>query len=57
MRVQPSRMFGLLTLALLFSGLAAARELPDFTDLAEQNSPVVVNISTHQASRVGRARL
>ena len=57
MRVQPSRMFGLLTLALLFSGLAAARELPDFTDLAEQNSPVVVNISTHQASRTRSGQL
>lgn len=35
---------GLLTL----SGAAAARELPDFTKLVEQNAPAVVNISTVQ---------
>jgi serine protease Do len=30
----------------LFAGAAAARDLPDFTDLAEKSSPAVVNIST-----------
>ncbi len=50
------------TLSLLLLGIVAltlsvgahARSLPDFTVLAEQNSPAVVNISTQQTSRVSR---
>jgi serine protease Do len=40
-------------LALLVAGpvFAQARELPDFTDLAERHGPAVVNISTTQTSR------
>jgi len=34
--------------ALLAGGSAQARDLPDFVDLVEQNSPAVVNISTTQ---------
>jgi len=43
----------LLMLGLLLGpALVQARSLPDFTELAEQNSPAVVNISTHQRSGV-----
>ncbi len=40
-------------LALMAAGptFAQARELPDFTDLAERHGPAVVNISTTQTSR------
>ena len=41
-----SRFFLLITVWLLASTHATARELPDFTSLVEQNSPAVVNIST-----------
>ncbi|MFM1891448.1 MAG: hypothetical protein RLZ44_525, partial [Pseudomonadota bacterium] len=34
---------------------AAARDLPDFSELAAQNSPMVVNISTRQTSQLKRA--
>jgi serine protease Do len=33
---------------------AGARDLPDFSELAAQNSPMVVNISTRQTSQVKR---
>ena len=42
----------------LVAGLASAvqaRDLPEFTQLAERNSPAVVNISTQQKSKVQRA--
>jgi serine protease Do len=38
--------FSLLLLSLLWSSLARAGQLPDFTQLVEQASPAVVNIST-----------
>lgn len=41
-------------LAVALSADALARDLPDFTALAEQNSPAVVNISTEQSSRVSQ---
>ncbi|MCB1724059.1 MAG: DegQ family serine endoprotease [Chromatiaceae bacterium] len=41
-------------LALLAGGAAQARSLPDFTDLAESNSPAVVNISSEQKTHVHR---
>lgn len=41
-------------LALGLVGGAAARDLPDFTKLAESNSPAVVNISTQQKSQSQR---
>ncbi len=41
-----SRFFLLITVWLLSSQYAIARELPDFTSLVEQNSAAVVNIST-----------
>ncbi|HEB95300.1 MAG TPA: serine peptidase, partial [Sedimenticola thiotaurini] len=37
-----------LLLMLLLTSLAQARSLPDFVDLARENSPAVVNISTTQ---------
>jgi len=46
----------LLMLAVLPGG-AAARELPDFTGLVEQNSAAVVNISTSQHIRTERRAL
>jgi len=39
---------------LLLLPLAAAAQLPDFTDLVERNSPAVVNISTTQEMEAGR---
>lgn len=46
----------LVGIALVFGlvNAAAARDLPDFTELAETNSAAVVNISTHQKSQVQR---
>ena len=40
--------------ALLLSANANARDLPDFTTLAERNSPAVVNISSEQKSHAHR---
>ena len=37
------------------AGAVQARDLPEFTQLAERNSPAVVNISTQQKSKVQRA--
>lgn len=37
------------------AGAVLARDLPEFTQLAERNSPAVVNISTQQKSKVQRA--
>jgi len=50
MRTKASITFfaSLLLLATLFSQHAVARSLPDFTELAKDNSPAVVNISTRQ---------
>ncbi|WP_308366920.1 MULTISPECIES: DegQ family serine endoprotease [unclassified Microbulbifer] len=42
----------LLTLCLLISASACARELPELTGLIEQNSPAVVKINTMERSRV-----
>ncbi|WP_183457536.1 DegQ family serine endoprotease [Microbulbifer rhizosphaerae] len=42
----------LLTLCLLISASACARELPELTSLIEQNSPAVVKINTMERSRV-----
>ena len=44
----------LIACGLLVSGLAAAAELPDFTELVKKSSPAVVNISTTQ--KVERSR-
>jgi serine protease Do len=41
--------------AMLLSASSWARDLPDFTVLAEQNSPAVVNISTQQKSSIARS--
>ncbi|MFK7914066.1 MAG: DegQ family serine endoprotease [Pseudomonadales bacterium] len=40
-----------LMLALAFASAVSARDLPDFTELVEDNAPAVVNISTVQKSR------
>jgi serine protease Do len=42
-----------LVLALSLTTPVQARELPDFTELVDQNSPVVVNISTTQKAKQG----
>ena len=42
----------LLLVVLLAGSSAQARDLPDFVDLVEQNSPAVVNISTTQKIRM-----
>ncbi len=39
---------------MLLSAQSSARDLPDFTLLAEQNSPAVVNISTQQKSELSK---
>jgi len=41
--------------AMLLSANSWARDLPDFTVLAEQNSPAVVNISTQQKSQLSQS--
>jgi serine protease Do len=41
----------------LFSTQASARSLPDFTELAKDNSPAVVNISTRQNGNAVRKEL
>ncbi|WGZ96331.1 MAG: Do family serine endopeptidase [Candidatus Thiothrix putei] len=40
---------GLLAWGVLSTGMTAARDLPQFTELVKQNSPAVVNISTKQS--------
>lgn len=45
------RLITLLALWLVFASSAFARELPDFTELAEKQGPSVVNISTTQTVR------
>lgn len=42
-------------LSVVFASSAMARGLPDFTQLAEANSPAVVNISTEQKKSIKRA--
>ncbi|MES9968849.1 MAG: DegQ family serine endoprotease [Candidatus Thiodiazotropha sp.] len=44
----PVRIFTAVILGLIFALPLQARELPNFADLAEQNAPSVVNISTKQ---------
>ncbi|MCU7945598.1 MAG: DegQ family serine endoprotease [Candidatus Thiodiazotropha sp. (ex Cardiolucina cf. quadrata)] len=44
----PIQIFTTIILGLIFSLPLQARDLPDFVDLAEQNAPSVVNISTKQ---------
>jgi len=55
MKRMSDRRFGgvwmLLVAGLLASTQLVARELPDFSDLVEANSPVVVNISTTQKAK------
>ena len=48
------KMFAII-LVCLVSQLAAARELPDFTDLVEKQGPAVVNISATQITRNAQA--
>ena len=48
--------FGLLAGWLLMTQ-ALAGSLPDFTELAKQNSPAVVNISTHRDAKPGKLRM
>lgn len=43
-----SKFSGVVLGLLLFSGLASAASLPDFTQLVEQASPAIVNISTER---------
>lgn len=47
----------LLVGTVLAASAALARDLPDFTRLAEQNSPAVVNISTEQKKSRGNRQL
>ncbi|MCB1774264.1 MAG: DegQ family serine endoprotease [Gammaproteobacteria bacterium] len=49
---------GVLTVVLftLVTTAAIGGGLPDFTVLAEQNSPAVVNISSHQSTKVGQRK-
>ena len=51
-RIMLSKLAGgfALTLLMLTAATVQARDLPDFTELAENNSPAVVNISTQQKS-------
>lgn len=49
-------LFFLLLLAVLFAPNLSARDLPDFTVLAEENAASVVNISTKQTSKLSRYR-
>jgi serine protease Do len=48
-------LFAVSLTAVLLSANSSARDLPDFTVLAEQNSPAVVNISTQQKSQLSRS--
>jgi serine protease Do len=48
-------LFAVSLAAILLSANSSARDLPDFTVLAEQNSPAVVNISTQQKSQLSRS--
>ncbi|MCG6966957.1 MAG: DegQ family serine endoprotease [Chromatiaceae bacterium] len=54
MRHQFQLLLGTALLGLALSTATFARDLPDFTTLAEQNSPAVVNISTEQKSLLQR---
>lgn len=44
----------LLLTVLMYVGIAQAHELPDFTELAEKNKPVVVNISTTRENKLSK---
>lgn len=61
MNMTPSLPFRWLVAGLFMLSIAAgttqARSLPDFTELAAQNSPAVVNISTHQKTKSVKQRL
>lgn len=46
------KLFGLFLLSSLFIGSLQARDLPDFTVLAEENAASVVNISTKQTAKI-----
>ncbi|MCU7943179.1 MAG: DegQ family serine endoprotease [Candidatus Thiodiazotropha sp. (ex Cardiolucina cf. quadrata)] len=46
----PAHIFTVVILGLIFTVPLNARELPNFADLAEENAPSVVNISTKQKS-------
>jgi len=48
---------GLIGVIAMASMTANAMQLPDFTDLVEQSSPAVVNISTEQLPETGQAKL
>jgi serine protease Do len=50
------KLFGLVLLTCLFVAPLQARDLPDFTELAEDNAASVVNISTKQTSTMGQLR-
>ncbi len=50
------KVFGLVFLYSLFLAPLQARDLPDFTVLAEENAASVVNISTKQSARTGQLR-
>jgi serine protease Do len=54
MRRSPSLFTALLLPVLLLAGASQARPLPDFTQLVEQNSAAVVNISTTQKRAAGQ---
>ncbi len=58
MRVfQPTqKLFVLVLLGCLFVAPLQARDLPDFTVLAEENAASVVNISTKQSTKMGQLR-
>ena len=45
------------TFMMLFSTLSSAANLPDFTELVEDSSPAVVNISTEQTAASSTAQL
>jgi len=52
---QLQALFAVSLAAMLLSANSWARDLPDFTVLAEQNSPAVVNISTQQKSQLSQS--
>ncbi len=50
-------LFSMLIAGWLFTVQAWAGSLPDFTELARENSPAVVNISSHHDAKQGKLRI
>lgn len=52
MKIESQKLLGILMgVLLILPSLGSARSLPDFTELVEENSPAVVNISTRQKKK------